>query len=99
MQQRGELLDPAMVEQQVESEGVGIVGCERRRIPNERAAFGHLVVLDVPTSGPLLVEKTPAPLVKYLPLAVSLSTDRIVSKDEAYGKDLAIGETDVVAAA
>ena len=55
-------------------------------------------VLDVPTSGPLLVEKAAAPLVKYFPLAMSLSTDRIVSKDEAHGKHFAIGKTHVVAA-
>src|SRR5262249_8239940 len=92
----GKLLDLPVPQEQIEANGFRIVEREGLRHPQERLPLAKPVVVRVPSAESLVFVEARKPLLKDLALAVRLSADRVVAKDEANGKDASTGKDRLV---
>src|SRR5436190_11731041 len=88
-----------MAQRERRAHRVAVVVSEVAYIPDEGGALLYVVVLHMPLARAFLRRKLRPPLGKDLPLAVCLSTDRVVARDEPDGEDASVLELRIVAAA
>src|SRR4051812_25170323 len=78
---RFERLDAAMTNRERDTHRISVEARERAAVSDHPCAFEHAVVLHVPSARPLRLERTP--LAKALALAVRLTPNRIMPKNES----------------
>src|SRR5215831_19945215 len=88
-----------MPQRKSHADRVAVIAGQLTCVSDERRPFLDDVVLDVPVACAFLRQESRSAFDEYLPLAVRLSADWVMARDEANGEHPAAVERHVVAAA
>ena len=85
-----------MPQDQRQPHRVAVVARQLARVADERGAVGQAVVLHVPLALALLRREPGTPFDEHLPLAVRLSANRVMTRDEPDGEAATVVEPHIV---